>query len=212
MCKPKKILSKESHHKQLEQLKKEISNLSDAEAIEIDKVIKEYIIKDPDKNQIEDVSNKLVELISGKYPKRSKKELQKKCNKLAAVYTENNRTDILQESWFCVFGYFISIVSLVLRHLEIEQNYSDFVYFLLFSLLLVIWLIIVNRKNYMGEKAEYYLNRFNRVAPAVVMICGALYYSLFFIFEYPLHWYIQIIIIAVHIIVVPLYVIIDALL
>lgn len=59
-------------------------------------------------------------------------KISKKCNKLASEYLENNRVWILQENWYCLLAYFVSIATMILRVLEVKTKTNDCISFVLY--------------------------------------------------------------------------------
>lgn len=107
---------------------------------------------------------------------KNKDKIKKKSNKLAAIYLENNRQWMMQENWFCILAYIITIVTMICRILEINTNINDNISIIMYFISLVIWIGIVKSKPLMGKKAELFLDVFNQNMPIMIIISSMAFY------------------------------------
>lgn len=123
-------------------------------------------------------------------------KIKKKSNKLAAYYLENNKLWILQENWYCLLAYIITIITMIGRVLEVETSLNDKVSCGMYFGALVVWLILVKSKRFMGEEAEKFLKAFNNHAPSMIIISSLLFYLIISICSLKVVW-VAVIIISV---------------
>jgi hypothetical protein len=149
----------------------------DMEMVEdIDVKIKTKVLIYQSDNINKDVSTVLQEEIKKHIKVKNTDKLKKKCNKLASEYLENNRIWMLQENWFCLLAYFITITTMILRTVEVETEVNDKISLVMYGISLVLWLIMVNTKRLMSLKVEKFLNAFNNHAPSVIFTSSLVFY------------------------------------
>lgn len=115
-------------------------------------------------------------------------KIKKKSNKLAAYYLENNKLWILQENWYCLLAYIITIITMICRVLELETTLNDKLSCGMYFGALVVWLLLVKSKSFMGEKAEKFLKAFNNHAPSMIIISSLLFYLIISICSLKVVW------------------------
>ncbi len=84
--------------------------------------------------------------------------IRKKCKKLAHIYLENDNQFVLQENWFCMLAYFISIDAMICRIANLNSCVNDWISFLSFFVALIVWQGIVKIKPLMSGNAYHFLN------------------------------------------------------
>lgn len=146
-------------------------------ASELDIEIKKKIMAYQPKKINEDTSTYIRTKVIKEYVNsKNSGKIKKKCNKLASEYLENERQWILQENWFCILAYIITIVTMICRVLEINTFLNDIISFCMYFLGVVAWLGLVGSKRFMGKKAEIFLSAFNHHAPSLTMVSSLLFY------------------------------------
>ena len=86
------------------------------------------------------------------------KRIKKKCNKLASEYLENNRIWMLQENWYCLLAYFITIATMILRVKDVKtEKMNDLISLVMYLVALI-------------------LIAFNHHAPSMIVISSLLFY------------------------------------
>ena len=124
-----------------------------------------------------DISEELQKEIK-KYTKmKNVKKVKNKCNKLASEYLENNRIWNLQENWYCLLAYFITIATMILRCIDVKTKTNDLISLVMYFAVLGLWIFIVKTKRFMGLKAERFLIAFNNNAPSLIIVSSLLFYS-----------------------------------
>lgn len=149
----------------------------------IDKNIKRTIIKYQSENINKDISNNIYQEIHPYINNTNRKKTSKKCNKLAAQYIENHRIWMLQENWYCVLTYLLTVATMILRVIEIDQRTNDWVTFDGYFVAVLFWLIIIKSKKLMGKEVEEFLTAFNNHAPFLTIVNLFLFY--FVVCVYP---------------------------
>lgn len=139
-------------------------------------------------NDNRDVSIVLQEEIKKCVKTKNFGKISKKCNKLASEYLENNRVWILQENWYCLLAYFVSIATMILRVLEVKTKTNDCISFVLYFVALLLWILIVQIKRLMGLKADRFLVAFNHHAPSVIIVSSLLFYIVVCLCDYRSVW------------------------
>ncbi len=142
--------------------------------IDIDVMTK--IIKHQSSNINEDISRYLQNEVKHYIKTKNSNTIKEKCDKLVNGYLENNRVWYLQENWYCLLAYFITIATLVMRLFDLNSEENDKFSICLYFFVILIWLIIVNGKCLMGLKAEIFLLSFNHHAPSWIIISSLLFY------------------------------------
>ena len=132
-------------------LMKEFPQINTDVAKEIDIKIKTKILAYESDTVNRDISEGIQKEIK-KYTKtKNVKKVKNKCNKLASEYLENNRIWNLQENWYCLLAYFITIATMILRCVEVETKMNDLISFAIYFITLILWTLIVRRKEFMTE-------------------------------------------------------------
>ena len=157
-----------------------------AENIDIKTKTKILIYQSDNVNR--DVSIALQEEIKKCVKTKNFGKIRKKCNKLASEYLENNRVWILQENWYCLLAYFVSIATMILRVLEVKTKTNDWISFVMYFVALLLWIIIVQIKRLMGLKAYRFLVAFNHHAPSVIIVNSFLFYMAVCLCNYRSVW------------------------
>lgn len=165
------MLSKEE-----KQIKKSFPELETTKIREFHKVIKSDIVSYTNDNLIDMVTNRLVEKIMPCLNTSNHDKVKKKCKKLVATYWEYNKQDLLQENWFCLLAYCISIATMICRILEMNTKNNDLASFIFCFVALLIWIAIVNTKKMMNNKVSHFLECFNRCAPSMTIISNTIFY------------------------------------
>lgn len=123
-----------------------------------------------------DISN-LIQLEIKKYVKsKNQRKINKKCNKLAALYLDNNRQWLLQENLFCLLAYFITIVTMICRVQEFDTTLNDGICFAIHFIVLGVWVSLVNCRKLMGKRMEKFLRAFDNQAPAITVFSSFIFY------------------------------------
>ena len=113
-----------------------------------------------------------------KYTKtKNVKKVKNKCNKLASEYLENNRIWNLQENWYCLLAYFITIATMILRCIDVKTKTNDWISLAMYFAVSGLWIIIVKTKRFMGLKAESFLIAFNNNAPSLTIVSSLFFYT-----------------------------------
>lgn len=113
-------------------------------------------------------------------------KISKKCNKLANEYLENNRIWILQENWYCLLAYFVTIATMILRVFEVKTETNDLICYVFCHVTVMV--IIVQTKRLMGLKADRVLVAFNHHAPSVIIVSSLLFYMAVCLCDYRSVW------------------------
>lgn len=104
---------------------------------------------------------------------RNIKKIQKQ---IVEYYLENDNQLELQENWFCLFAYILSIILMVLRIIEVKPKTNDVASLALYVGLMVIWIPVANSKCMMNKNVGLWLSSFNRCAPSITFIGGTMFY------------------------------------
>ena len=158
-------------------LMKEFPQINADVAKEIDIMIKSKVLAYESDTVNRDISEELQKEIK-KYTKmKNVKKVKNKCNKLASEYLENNRIWNLQENWYCLLAYFITIATMILRCIDVKTKTNDLISLVMYFAVLGLWIFIVKTKRFMGLKAERFLIAFNNNAPSLIIVSSLLFYS-----------------------------------
>ncbi len=158
-------------------LMKEFPQINADVAKEIDIMIKTKVLAYESDTVNGDISEELQKEIK-KYTKmKNVKKVKNKCNKLASEYLENNRIWNLQENWYCLLAYFITIATMILRCIDVKTKTNDLISLVMYFAVLGLWIFIVKTKRFMGLKAERFLIAFNNNAPSLIIVSSLLFYS-----------------------------------
>ena len=158
-------------------LMKEFPQINADVAKEIDIMIKTKVLAYESDTVNRDISEELQKEIK-KYTKmKNIKKVKNKCNKLASEYLENNRIWNLQENWYCLLAYFITIATMILRCIDVKTKTNDLISLVMYFAVLGLWIFIVKTKRFMGLKAERFLIAFNNNAPSLIIVSSLLFYS-----------------------------------
>lgn len=162
---------------QTEKLRECFPEISEEEAKEMDLKIKAKIHAYESSHINEEISEYIREqVIKDCIKTKNVRRVKRKCNKLASYYIQASKMWILQENWFCILTYLISIVLQICCVMEIDTALNDMVTFFANLLAIVIWLCLVKSKKFMNQSAELFLNAFNQAAPSIIIFCSLLFY------------------------------------
>ena len=157
-------------------LMKEFPQINADVAKEIDIMIKTKVLAYESDTVNRDISDEIQKEIK-KYTKtKTVKKIKNNCNKLASAYLENNRIWILQENWYCLLAYFITIATMILRCIEVKTKMNDWISLAMYFAVSGLWIIIVRSKRFMGLMAERFLIAFNNNAPSLTIVSAFLFY------------------------------------
>ena len=134
-------------------LMKEFPEIKEDVAESIDIKIKAKVLTYRSDNVNKDVSVVLREEIKKCVKTKNIGKISKKCNKLASEYLENNSIWFLQENWYCLLAYFVTLATMFLRVVEVKTEMNDLISFVMYFVAALLWLIIVQTKRLMGLKA-----------------------------------------------------------
>lgn len=158
-------------------LMKEFPQINTDVAKEIDIKIKTKILAYESDTVNRDISEGIQKEIK-KYTKtKNVKKVKNKCNKLASEYLENNRIWNLQENWYCLLAYFITIATMILRCIDVKTKTNDWISLAMYFAVSGLWIIIVKTKRFMGLKAESFLIAFNNNAPFLTIVSSLFFYT-----------------------------------
>ena len=145
-------------------------------AEEIDIKIKTKVLAYQSNNVNRDISEEIQKEIKKHIKTKNLKLIKSKSNKLANEYLENNKIWILQENWYCLLAYFITIATMILRCIEIKTKTNDWISLIMYFVALILWIFIVKIKGFMSLKAERFFIAFNNQAPCMIIISLILFY------------------------------------
>lgn len=168
---------------------KEFPEINDDTAEDIDIKIKTKVLTYQSNNINRDVSEELQEEIKKYIENKNSKKIKKKCNKLANEYLENNRIWMLQENWYCLLAYFITIATMVLRVIDVKtEKINDLISVIMYLAALILWLIIVKTEKLMNWRVERFLIAFNYHAPSMIFISSLLFYLVVYLYTNRCIW------------------------
>lgn len=110
-------------------LMQEFQQINADVAEEIDIKIKTKVLAYESSDFNRDISEEIQKEIKKHTKVKNLKLIKKKSNKLAKEYLENNRIWILQENWYCLLAYFITIATMILRCVEVDTKMNDIISF-----------------------------------------------------------------------------------
>ncbi len=145
-------------------------------AEEIDIKIKTKVLAYQSNNVNRDISEEIQKEIKKHIKVKNLKLIKSKSNKLANEYLENNKIWILQENWYCLLAYFITIATMILRCIEMKTKTNDWISLIMYFVALILWIFIVKIKEFMSLKAERFFIAFNNQAPCMIIISSILFY------------------------------------
>lgn len=157
-------------------LMQEFQQINADVAEEIDIKIKTKVLAYESSDFNRDISEEIQKEIKKHAKVKNLKLIKKKSNKLAKEYLENNRIWILQENWYCLLAYFITIATMILRCVEVKTKMNDIIYFGIYFITLILWTLIVKRKEFMSSKMERFFIAFNNQASCIIVISSILFY------------------------------------
>ena len=168
---------------------KEFPQINTDVAKEIDIKIKTKILAYESDTVNRDISEGIQKEIK-KYTKtKNVKKVKNKCNKLASEYLENNRIWNLQENWYCLLAYFITIATMVLRVIDVKtEKINDLISVIMYLAALILWLIIVKTEKLMNWRVERFLIAFNHHAPSMIFISSLLFYLVVYLYTNRCIW------------------------
>lgn len=143
---------------------------------EIDIKIKTKVLTYQSNNVNRDISEEIQKEIKKHLKVKNLKLIKSKSNKLAKEYLENNKIWILQENWYCLLAYFITIATMILRCIEMKTKTNDWISLIMYFVVLILWIFIVKIKGFMSLKAEKFFTAFNNQAPCMIIISSILFY------------------------------------
>lgn len=69
---------------------------------------------------------------------------------------------MLQENWYCLLAYFITIATMILRVKDVKtEKMNDLISLVMYLVALILWIIIVKTKKLMSLRVERFLIAFN---------------------------------------------------
>lgn len=145
-------------------------------AEEIDIKIETKVLAYQSNNVNRDISEEIQEEIKKHIKVKNLKLIKSKSNKLANEYLENNKIWILQENWYCLLAYFITIATMILRCIEMKTKTNDWISLIMYFVALILWIFIVKIKEFMSLKVERFFIAFNNQAPCMIIISSILFY------------------------------------
>ena len=148
-------------------LMQEFPRINDDVAEEIDIKIKTKVLVYESSDFNRDISEEIQKEIKKHTKVKNLKLIKKKSNKLAKEYLEN---------WYCLLAYFITIATMILRCVEVETKMNDLISFAIYFITLILWTLIVRRKEFMSSKMERFFIAFNNQAPCIIVISSILFY------------------------------------
>ena len=157
------------------ELLKEFPALEVEQVRKIDIDIKTQVIKYQPPGIHADISVLLQNEVKKYVKDKNVKKIRTKCNKITTLYLENHRVWNLQENWYCLLAYFIMIITMIQRILDKNQQFNDFISWIVYMVVLVIWGVITKHRSMMGEKAEKFLLAFNHHAPSMIIVSSMLF-------------------------------------
>jgi FlaA1/EpsC-like NDP-sugar epimerase len=84
---------------------------------------------------------------------------------------------MLQENWYCLLVYFITIATMILRVKDVKtEKMNDLISLVMYLVALILWIIIVKTKKLMSLRVERFLIAFNHHAPSMIVISSLLFY------------------------------------
>jgi hypothetical protein len=84
---------------------------------------------------------------------------------------------MLQENWYCLLAYFITIATMILRVKDVKtEKMNDLISLVMYLVALILWIIIVKTKKLMSLRVERFLIAFNHHAPSMIVISSLLFY------------------------------------
>ena len=169
-------------------LMKEFPEIKEDVAESIDIKIKAKVLTYRSDNVNKDVSVVLREEIKKCVKTKNIGKISKKCNKLASEYLENNSIWFLQENWYCLLAYFVTLATMFLRVVEVKTEMNDLISFVMYFVAALLWLIIVQTKRLMGLKAASFLVAFNHHAPSIIIVSSLLFYMAVCLCAYKIVW------------------------
>lgn len=167
-------MKKDNITEQTKKLIKYFPDIPIEEAKKIDIEIKQKILGYESQCINEDVAQFIQDKVQV-YTK-SKDRIKKKSKKIATFYLENNRIWGLQESWFCLIAYIITVITMIFRVIEIDNVLNDILSFGMYLAALIVWVIIVQSKKMMKKRVEIFLKAFNHHAPSLIIINLLIFY------------------------------------
>lgn len=159
-----------------QELLKEFPNLELRDVTRIDILIKTKLKIYESCNMNSDISAAIQKEISKSCKYKNEKKIKKKCNKIAAQYIKNEKIWIVQENWYCILAYLITIVTMILRVIEVEQKVVDVISFAMYTVAMILWLVIVKSEKLMGASAHKFLIAFNNHAPSMIIVSSMVFY------------------------------------
>lgn len=169
-------------------LLKEFPEIGVDKATEIDIRMKTEVLMYQSESANKDISILLQAEVNKYVRSKNEKLISRKCNKLAACYWGNNKEWVLQENWYCLLAYFITIATMILRVMEVNQKQNDWISLILYFVSAAIWIIIVQNKRFMGLKAERFLIAFNHHAPSMIIVNSMVFYITVCSCDYKIVW------------------------
>lgn len=171
-------------YKQANLLKKEFPEIPMCEIYSLDMKIKKKICAYTPPKLFSDTSNYIYTNIVEHYAvSKDSRKIKRKCNRIANAYLDNQRMYVIQEGWFSVLAYFITITGMVLRLINVENKIGDFANFLMYLFSIFIWLILVSSRRFMSDKAEKFINAFNQNASSLIFVGGCMWYFVLCAFD-----------------------------
>lgn len=128
-------------------------------------------------NKMEEVSIFLQCQLGEHVKSKNTRKIRKVCNRLARSYWKNNRRCNLQESWFGLLAYLISIPAMITRILDVQTRTNDWVTLGMYVAITMIWLALDKFHGSMGEKVERFLTAFNHHISSWTVVSALIFYT-----------------------------------
>lgn len=128
-------------------------------------------------NKVEELSIFLQSKIGECIRSKNVRKIRKVCNGLARLYWENNRRYTLQESWFGLLAYLISIPAMVTRILDVQTRINDWLTLGMYAAIMMVWFLLDKFHGYMGERTERFLTAFNHHISSWTVVSVLIFYT-----------------------------------
>jgi hypothetical protein len=162
---------------QMDMLLRTLPRISEDEARNIDRWLKDKLSSQTNGNLLDELTEELIKKMVPYVKSKVSTKDKKRCKKVVAYYMNNEDQYTLQENWFCLLAYLISLCVMIFRILDVSTKCNDFLSLFTFMGALIIWLVLVKFKCSMSDKAKLWLNSFNRFAPSMTIVGSLLFYS-----------------------------------
>lgn len=158
-------------------IKRVFSELTEDQVEKYDAFIKSRIISCSNAEIVKDITKDFVVMIEPNLLDTDHQIVENKCRRIVNSYMLDDRLFILQENWFCLLAFLIAIVSMICRIVEFSTEINDKTAYTSYFIALIIWFCFVTTKRFMNETTYLFLSCFNRCAPLITIIMGAVFYK-----------------------------------